>query len=173
MKPFFLTIAVLLALTALLLTGCGAWQTTKDTSTDVSRAIFVAKVKQMHLVIEGRAELNRDERGASLPVAMRVYQLKDAKAFEQATYAQLLHDADRVLKADALSHTDIVLAPQATITLNTPMADNAQYVGVVAFFRDPSHAAWRLVMPKAQWKKTDPVTLSVIGNTLEREGDAP
>lgn len=45
------------------------------------RAIFIAEIKQMNLVVEGRAALNRDERGVSLPVAMRVYQLKDAQAF--------------------------------------------------------------------------------------------
>ena len=172
MKPSFLTTlraGTTLTLMALLLTGCGAWQATKDTSTDVARAIFIAKVKQMNLVIEGRAELNRDERGASLPVAMRVYQLKDAKAFEKATYTQLLSDAGHVLKADALRRADVVLGPNATITLSSPMADGAQYVGVVAFFRNPVNAQWQLVIPKSQWKKTDPVKLGVIGNTMELE----
>ncbi|WP_440268723.1 type VI secretion system lipoprotein TssJ [Dyella sp.] len=158
-----------LVLAALLMTGCGAWQTAKDTSADAARAIFIAKVKRMNLVVEGRAELNRDERGASLPVAMRIYQLRDCKAFETATYPQLLNDTGTVLKAETLTRTDIVLGPKATITLNTAMSDDTQYVGVVAFFRDPSQATWQLVVPRSQWKQTDPVKVSVIGNTMELE----
>lgn len=157
-----------LVLAALLLTGCGAWQSVKDTSSDAARAVFITQVKQMHLVIEGRAELNRDDRGVSLPIALRIYQLKDAKTFETATYAQLLNDADRVLKADALSRSDVVLGPNASVTLNAPMANDAQAVGVVAFFRDPANAEWQLVIPKSQWKKTDPVKISLIGNKMER-----
>jgi type VI secretion system protein VasD len=151
------------------LTSCGAWQSVKDTSSDAARAVFIAKVKQMNLVIEGRAELNCDERDVSLPVSLRVYQLKDIKTFESATYPQLLDDATSVLKADALNRLEVELAPRATIALNKPMDDSAQYVGIVAFFRDPSNNAWRLVIPKSQWKQTNPVKVSVIGNQMERE----
>jgi type VI secretion system protein VasD len=158
-----------LVLATLLLTGCGAWQATKDTSSDVARAIFVTKVKQMNVVIKGRAELNRDARGASLPVAMRIYQLKDANAFQKATYAQLLSDTGNVLKADTLRRADVVLGPNATITLSSPMADGAQYVGVVAFFRNAVNAEWQLVIPIAQWKTTDPVKIAVIDKSLGLE----
>jgi type VI secretion system protein VasD len=53
------------------------------------------------------------------------------------------------------------------VTLSAPMADEAQYVGVAGFFRDQSKAEWQRVIPKAQWKKTDPVRLVVNGNQLE------
>jgi type VI secretion system protein VasD len=159
----------ILLLAALLTAGCGAWQGVKDVSTDTARAVFIAKVKHMNLTINGRAQLNRDERGASLPVTLRIYQLKDAAAFEAATYPQLLHDADTVLKTDAMYVTQAVLAPEATIALHAPMADEAQAVGIVAFFRDPAKAEWRLVIPKSQWKQTDPVTVSVIGNSMVME----
>lgn len=160
-------------LIAVLLSACGAWQSTKDTGSRAANAVFIAKVKQMNLVIEGRAELNRDERGGSLPVAMRVYQLKDAKAFETAPYTQLLNDAERVLKADALRHDEVALGPDTTVSLKAPMAADADAVGVVAFFRDPAAPSWRLVIPKAQWKKTNPVRLSVIGNRMTLEEEAP
>lgn len=155
-----------LALLPLCLTGCGAWQATKDTSSDVSRGLFVAKVKEMNLTIEGRADLNRDERGTPLPVALRVYQLEDAKAFERASYTQLLDDTGTVLQADALNRSDVVLAPDTTATLTMPMDTGARYVGVVGFFRDPAHNGWRAVIPRSQWRKTDPVRLSVSGSTM-------
>jgi len=166
---FGLRVCAALLTVATLLTGCGAWQTAKDTSSHTTKAIFVAKIKQMNLIVEGRAELNHDERGASLPVAMRVYQLKDVKAFETATYGQLLNTTDTVFKADVVNETDIVLGPKATVALDKPMADDAHYVGIVGFFRDPSSACWKQVIPISQWKRTDPVRFSVIGNQILME----
>nr|WP_223965471.1 type VI secretion system lipoprotein TssJ [Burkholderia diffusa] len=153
----------------LALAGCGAWQSVKQTTIDATRAVFVAKVEHMNLVIESRAALNQDDQGASLPVVLRIYQLKDGKALEKAGYAKLLADDKDALKTDLLNCTEVTLDPGATVKLSTPMADAAQAVGVVAFFRDQSHAEWLVVIPKAQWKKTDPAKLIVTGNQIETE----
>ncbi len=53
--------------------------------------------------------------------------------------------------------------------LSAPIAGDARAVGVAAFFRDQANAEWQLVIPKSQWKKTDPVRLVVIDNRLELE----
>jgi type VI secretion system protein VasD len=151
------------------LTACGAWQSIKDASTDTTRAVFIAKVKQMNLVITSRSALNQDGRGESLPVVLRIYQLKDSKVFETATYSQLLAGTGDALKAGILAKAEVTLAPSASVRLSERMADDTQYVGVVAFFRSPVNAEWQLVIPKTQWKKTDPVTISVIDNRLEIE----
>lgn len=163
--------AVSLGLTGvvMVLAGCGAWHAVKDTTVAATSAVFVAKVKQMNLVIVSRSALNQDARGVSLPVVLRIYQLTDAKAFEAATYAQLLEGAGDPLKTDSLGRTEVTLGPAATVGLSEPMADDAQYVGVVAFFRDQSGAEWQLVIPKVRWKKGDPVKLAVTDNRLELE----
>ncbi|WP_338640470.1 type VI secretion system lipoprotein TssJ [Burkholderia pyrrocinia] len=155
------------ALTVASMSGCGMWQSVKDTTADTTRAVFIAKVKQMNLVIESRSALNENEQGQSLPVAVRVYQLKDAKVFEKASYAQLLDDDSALLKADLLGSMETTLGPDATVKLSAPMADDAQAVGVAGFFRDQADAEWQLVIPKSQWKKTDPVKLIVTGNRME------
>ncbi|MET3823139.1 type VI secretion system protein VasD [Burkholderia sp. PvR073] len=155
------------ALTAALLSGCGMWQSVKTTTADMTRAIFVAKVKQMNLVIESRSALNPNELGQSLPVVMRVYQLKDAKVFEKAAYSQLLDDDRALLSADLLGSLETTLAPDATVKLSAPMADDVQAVGVAGFFRDQAGAEWQLVIPKSQWKKADPIKLVVTGNRME------
>lgn len=150
-----------------LLTACGTWQSLKDSTADATSAIFIEKVKQINLVIASRSALNQDERGMSLPVVLRIYQVKNSKAFATVTYAQLLSGRGDALKADILTRAEITLDPSATVTLSEPMADDAQYVGVVAFFRDQANAEWQLMIPKAQWKKTDPVRLNVVDNRLE------
>ncbi len=126
------TIACLPLLAAL--TGCGAWQSVKDTTADATDAVFITKVKQMNLVIASRSALNQDEGGMSLPVVLRIYQLKASKAFETATYAQLLAGTSDTLKVDILARAEITLAPSATARLSQPMAADTQYIGVVAFF---------------------------------------
>ncbi|AOJ35411.1 hypothetical protein WJ16_28230 [Burkholderia metallica] len=155
------------AMTAASLSGCGTWQAVKATTTDMTRAIFVAKIKQMNLVIESRSALNENEQGQSLPVVMRVYQLKDAKVFEKAAYVQLLDDDKALLSADLLGRQEATLAPDATVRLSAPMADDAQIVGIAGFFRNQDGAEWQLTIPKSQWKKTDPVKLVVTGNRME------
>lgn len=155
------------AITAALLSGCGAWQATKGAIVNATSAVFVAKVKQMNLVIESRAALNADGQGQSLPVELRIYQLKDSKTFEKTGYTQLLNDDQTLLKADLLDSTVKILAPGATIKLSAPMKDDAQFVGVAGFFLDSGNAEWQLSIPKSQWKKTDPVKLIVTGNRVE------
>ncbi|MDN7427520.1 type VI secretion system-associated lipoprotein [Burkholderia sp. AU16741] len=155
------------AMAVALLSGCGMWQSTKEATAGMTRAIFITKVKQMNLVIDSRAALNENEQGQSLPVVMRVYQLKDAKVFENAAYVSLLDDDSALLRADLLDSMETTLAPGAAVTLSAPMAADAQAVGVAAFFRDQRGAEWQRVIPKSKWKETDPVKLVVTGNRLE------
>lgn len=52
------------------------------------------------------------------------------------------------------------------IELSAPRADDARYVGVVAFSRNQSNAEGQVLIPKSLWKKTDPVKLVVMGNRM-------
>ncbi|HBO78919.1 MAG TPA: type VI secretion system lipoprotein TssJ, partial [Cupriavidus sp.] len=55
--------------------------------------------------------------------------------------------------------------------LAEPIREDCEYVGVAALFRDVgNNAVWKLVIPKKQWKKTDPVKIEARGNVLERIG---
>ena len=87
------------------------WQSTKEMTAGMTRAIFVTKVRQMNLLIESRSALNENEQGQSLPVLIRVYQLKDAKVFENAAYAQLIDNDRALLRADLLGSLEATLAP--------------------------------------------------------------
>jgi type VI secretion system protein VasD len=153
--------------------ACGTWQSTQEATANVTRSMFTTQVKQMNLVITSRAALNPDDSGKSLPVVVRVVQLKDAKAFETAAYAQLSDGPEVItsnrepLKADLLWSSETTLAPDTTLKLSETMNVATRYVGVVAFFRDVNHGEWQLVIPKSQWKKTNPVTLTVVNNKLE------
>jgi type VI secretion system protein VasD len=125
----------------------------------------------MNLDLVSRSSLNTSGAGQPLSTVVRVYQLKTPQAFKQLGYAQLQTNDLDALKADLLSTTDIVLLPNANASISEPMNDYAEYVAIVAFFRDDGRdSTWKLVVPKKQWKTTDPVKIEVRDSTLQLAG---
>jgi type VI secretion system protein VasD len=158
----------LAAAAALTLAGCGLGQAVSDSTVDAAKWVFTTRVKTMNVDLVSRAALNENAAGQSLSTVVRLYQLKDAQNFQQLDYAQLQTDDLDSLKSDLLATKDVVLRPNASASINEPMSDDAQYVGVVAFFRSPDRdSTWKLLVPKKQWKKTDPVKIIVRGNVME------
>lgn len=153
---------------ALTVSACGTWQSVKEGAVSVTRAVFETKVEQMNLEITARGALNPDAHGVPLPVVLRIVQLKDGKAFATATPAQMLEGSE-ALKAATLWSRDVTLGPGQTVRVSEPIGDAANYVGVAAFFRDTASAEWSVLVPKSQWKKTDPVRLVAADRTLEIE----
>jgi len=74
------TLLALMLTTAL--TGCGLTQTVKDGAVSVTKSIFYKQVKTLHLDIKAREGVNNNAKGASLATVVRIYQLKDRKAFD-------------------------------------------------------------------------------------------
>jgi len=159
---------------ALSLAGCGAWQATKDSTVSAAEWLFTTQVKTMNVELNGRAALNGNATGQSLSTVVRFYQLKDSKTFAQLEYAQLQNNDLELLKTDLVATKGVVLRPGAAASISEPMDKDAEYVGVVAFFRAPSsEGVWKLLIPKKQWKDTDPVKIQVQGNILAMEGANP
>jgi type VI secretion system protein VasD len=147
--------------------GCGMAQAVSDNTVDAAKWVFTTQVKQMNVDLKGRTSVNADAQGQSLSTVIRFYQLKDEKTFGQLNYPQLQSDDLKLLKTDLLATKDVVLRPDASANITEPMKPDAQFVGVVAFFRDPvQDRAWKLTIPKKQWKSTDPVKIEVNGNEL-------
>jgi type VI secretion system protein VasD len=156
------------------LAGCGAWQATKDSTVDAAKWVFTTQVKTMNIDLNARAATNETSGGQSLSTVVRLYQLKDAQTFSKLEYVQLQNNDLELLKADLLATKDVVLRPGASASVSEPMDKAAEYVGVVAFFRAPdSKGVWKLLIPKKQWKDTDPVSVQVQTNLLSYEGAHP
>ncbi|WP_423396385.1 type VI secretion system lipoprotein TssJ [Burkholderia sp. LMG 21824] len=160
-------VGVAAALVILSTAGCGVGQAVKDSTVDAAKWAFTTQVKAMNLDLVARSSLNANAGGQPLSTVVRLYQLKDAKTFEQLDYTQLQTNDLDALKADLLATKDVVLRPGASASVVEPMNPDAQVVGVVAFFREPGDGAvWKLAVPKKQWKKTDPVKIEVRDNAL-------
>jgi len=170
-QPFRCCVA---ALFVLMLNGCGVGQSIKDSTVDAAKWAFTTQVKTMNLDLVSRASLNANGSGQSLSTVVRIYQLKTPQAFEKLNYAQLQTNDLAALKADVLSTRDVVLRPDSSASISDAMNDAAEYVGVVAFFRGKGkNSTWKLLVPKAQWKQTDPVKIEVQDNSLQSFGATP
>jgi type VI secretion system protein VasD len=160
--------ALVVVCTAVNLGGCGVGQSVKDSSVDAAKWLFTTEVKTMDLELVSRTSLNASDAGQPLSTVVRLYQLKTPQAFQQLNYRQLQALDRDALGADLLATKDVVLRPDTRASVSEPMHAQAEYVGVVAFFRDAGKTtAWKLLVPKRQWKKHAPVTIEVKDHTLQ------
>lgn len=87
--------------------------------------------------------LNPDIYKHSSPVVVTIYQLKSAAAFQQANFFALNNNALGVLNTDLLDKQEIELRPKQTERLKIPLSPGANYIGVIAAFRNPDQSQWR------------------------------
>jgi type VI secretion system protein VasD len=135
------------------LAGCGLAQKVSDTTSSTASAIFYKQVKTLSLDFNGRGALNTDAgdmTALSVPTVVRVYQVRDKRSFELATYEGLLNDDDDLLKADLLDKQSVLLKPGEGAQLNVALKPDAQFVTVVALLRTPDAKAnaWRLILER-------------------------
>ncbi|EMB4326187.1 type VI secretion system lipoprotein TssJ [Pluralibacter gergoviae] len=142
-----------LPLLAVCLTGCGLTQSVTDGTRSAFSAVFYKKIKVLHLDFTAREALNTDARESnslSEPVVIRIYQLRDRKAFDKALYRPLLEEGDILLKDDLLASREVMLKPGGDASLDMPMAAEAKFVAVAGLFRHPDMEKdhWRLVLER-------------------------
>ncbi|WP_408004043.1 type VI secretion system lipoprotein TssJ [Pseudomonas frederiksbergensis] len=124
-----------------------------DATKSTVKAILYKQVKTLHLDFTGRAAMNidvTDMSGLSVPTVVRVYQLRDNKVVDKATYDSVLSDADNLLRADLLDQQAMVVKPGEGAQLDMPLHKDAQFVTVVALFRTPDTQknTWRLTLTR-------------------------
>lgn len=107
-----------------LLSGCSFWR-----QEDITPQLF--------LKIKAASNINPNVEGKPSPIEIRVYQLSDSQAFEQAEFIQLYNDAQGVLKAEVLLTRELAsLLPSEERNETLPLASETKYIGVIAGFAD-------------------------------------
>ncbi|WEK28034.1 MAG: type VI secretion system lipoprotein TssJ [Candidatus Pseudomonas phytovorans] len=157
---------------ATLLGGCGLTQKVVDGTASKAHAIFYKQVNTLHLDFTGRTAMNTDSiemGGLSVPVLVRVYQLRDHKALDRATYDDLVSHGERVLGGDLLNERAVVVKPGEAAQLSTPLHRAAQYIAVIALFRNPDAVqnAWRLTLLREDLDPDQPSVVELGDNRLK------
>lgn len=152
----------------LLLSSCGVTQSVGNGTAAMAEAVFYKKVKVLHLDLSARKTANTDALGVPLSTMVRVYQLRDMKAFAAAEYGALLSTDSHVLDADLLVQNDIYLRPGESYSLSVPLNKETQFVAVTAMFRDPdlTRDSWRVVLAKSELDPDLPRSLTLLNQQL-------
>lgn len=154
-----------------LLGGCGLAQKVSDSTASATQAVFYKQVKTLHLDFSGRSSLNTDGVDMSVlsvPTLVRVYQLRDNKAAERADYDKLVGTDENTLIGDVLDKQSLVVKPEEGAQLNVSMDKDAQFVVVVALFREPDMRAntWRLTLTREDLDPDRPRVIELGDNQL-------
>jgi type VI secretion system protein VasD len=104
------------------------------------------KPARTRLTLAASADSNPDASGRPSPVVVRVYQLKTDGAFTGAEFFALFDDDMKVLGPDLVGRNEYVLAPSERRTMELDVSADAQFVGVIAAYRDIRNAQWRTVL---------------------------
>lgn len=156
----------------LALSACGAWQSVSDGTASAYNAVFHKTVKTLNVDLSAHSSLNSTSGTQPFSVAVRIYQLRDYKGLDAASYYDLLDNDRTVLGADLQDMASVIVSPGGAINVTQPMKADTQYVAIVAFFRDPTGGTtWRRVFPKKALSADDPLKLELVGNDLVTAGD--
>lgn len=170
----FIRLAITAVASALLLSACGAWQSVSDTTSNAYHAVFFRQVKVLNVDLSARDALNPDDAGRATSVAVRVYQLRDRKLFDGASYNDLLKNDRTVLAQDLLDSMAAVLNPGASASLSQPMNADSKYVAIVAFYRNPGDGGgWKYVIEKKKLDADKPLKLEMVDQLLLASGESP
>ena len=98
--------------------------------------------------LSAREGANKNAQGIALSTVVRIYQLKDRKAFDSAYYQSLFVQDSTVVKTDLLAQKDVLIRPGESVTIDIPLEKEAQYVAVAGMFISPeqSEDSWRVVL---------------------------
>ena len=160
-------LTTILLAASLMLSACGAWQAVSDSTSSAYHVVFYKQVKVLNVDLTARAAVNPDQAMRSTSVTVRVYQLKDRKLFDKASYDDLLKNDKTVLAQDLQASIATVVNPGASASVSQPMQPDTEYVGIVAFYRDPdSNGTWRRVVPKKELSADVPLKLELVDREL-------
>lgn len=104
--------------------------------------------------VRGQADpvLNRDVSGKSLSVVVRLYQLKQPTEFSKLAFDSLASGRPEsdLLGSELIDKSEVVVLPGTQHVSTEKLSENANYLGVVAFFRQPETHYWRYLIPASQ-----------------------
>ncbi|WAB90560.1 type VI secretion system lipoprotein TssJ [Pseudomonas citronellolis] len=105
--------------------------------------------------------------GTATPIAFKVLQLKDDSMFLNADPEQLWHKTKKALGSTYLSVDDYILLPGQFKFINFRRIDeDANYIAVVADFRDPNIATWKQVLRVDPRGQKYNLLVSFLGNRV-------
>lgn len=106
----------------------------------------VAGPRTLRLTIQAERTLNTDRAQTSASLAIRVYVLRDAEAFQRASFDSLYDNDEATLGASLLRREVLHLRPGEARELTLALVGEARQVAVFAAYREIEKSQWRAVL---------------------------
>jgi type VI secretion system VasD/TssJ family lipoprotein len=110
-------------------------------------AALAGAKRSLQLLVQAQRKLNTDAHDASASLALRIYVLRDASAFEKASFDSLYDDDEATLGANVLARESLHLRPGEARELALEVGGDAHAVGVFGAYREIEHSQWRAILP--------------------------
>jgi type VI secretion system protein VasD len=116
---------------------------------------------RLDLSVNASASVNPDDRKRPAPILVRIYELKNADAFNQADFYSLQDQDKTVLADDLVARDQFLLRPGESKFLARFANSASTTLGVIAAYRDLPNSVWRATWPlpataKAAWYRRVP-----------------
>ena len=118
------------------------------------------------------AVLNQDDFDHSLPVLVRIYQLRSKEKFQQALFDTLWKKDKETLANDLLERKEVMIHPEikTVVDIDLDIKHGAAFLGVMALFRKHRDGGWKQVVVAdscAVCLLTPKVKLVLDGSTMK------
>lgn len=117
--------------------------------------------KNIVLEVHTANNLNADQSGHGLSAVLRIYKLKEASAFNQASMEILSNpeSTKQALGQDILESKEQLLIPGQRYQFNEKIDAKNGYLALAILFRKPNIQRWKLIVANNDLKESDPVII--------------
>lgn len=138
---------VLIVLTGL--SGCGLLQQGYEDAVKVGKESVKLKHYHYDFNVVSEQFLNQTNLSDHNTFRMVIYQLSSDNLFKQASYYDLLTNADSVLKGELVKSDSRIIYPFDTQKIKNDLDNKTRYVGLVFFFNQPesNDKSWKILLP--------------------------
>lgn len=90
--------------------------------------------------------LNPNTYNRPSPIIIVIYQLKNVSSFKQANFYSIYNHASKTLGNSLIDKEQIEIKPNQTKNLKLHLSTKANYVGIIAAYRNINRAQWRRII---------------------------
>lgn len=112
--------------------------------------------------------INRDETGNPLSVVVRIYQLRDRKAFSALNFDGLTSGRSdtELFGNELIERSEVIVVPGQQVLAATNLTPETRYIGLVGMFRQPDIDSWRYLIAAEAVRSNGAGLAATLGGLL-------
>lgn len=132
-------------------------------------SLILLSCTSINLKLISSKELNTNTSLESLPVRVKIYQLSDATAFNEATFRQLWKSDESALGKTLLDKKELTINPNENQVIKLNKQPQAEYIAIIGIFRRHDDNGWKSLrqIPGTVNSVIKQLTVQLNGHSVE------